>query len=174
MIYLKCFVPKVQNKANIIHLKHSHVRKYLKSPRTYYLRFSTFLAWFYAIFDVKIAKNREFWPSGTLWSTRVDHMYVMWPNTYWGLVSIYLKSLPPKYDVQKYKTYHGGSKKTFFVPRPRWWNNHLHFSFIQIYREERTREIVRAFKIPCGQSAVHARDFQLDWRENGIIKVTHI
>ena len=38
---------------------YSHVRKYSKPPKTYYLRFSVFLAWLYAIFDVKIAENCE-------------------------------------------------------------------------------------------------------------------
>ena len=50
-----------------------------------------------------------------MWSTRVDHMCVIWPNTFWGLVSIYLKSLPPKYHVQKCKTHHGGVEKTIFL-----------------------------------------------------------
>ena len=90
------------------------------------LKYINILAWFYAIFDVKIAWKREFWPFGPLWSTRVDHMCVIWPNTFWGLVSIYLKSLPPRYHVQKIKTHHG-SKKTFFLSGTRWWNNHLHF-----------------------------------------------
>ena len=41
-------------------------------------------------------------------------MFVMWPNTFWGLVSIHLKSLPLRYHVQKCKTHHRGSKKHFF------------------------------------------------------------
>ena len=41
------------------------------------LKYINILAWFYAIFDVKIALKREFWPSGPLWSTRVDHMCVI-------------------------------------------------------------------------------------------------
>ena len=52
-------------------------------------------------------------------------MCVIWPNTFWGLVSIYLKSLPPKYHVQKCKTHHGGRKKHFFLSTGGWWNNHL-------------------------------------------------
>ena len=59
--------------------------------------------------------KRQFCTSGPLWSTRVDHMCVIWPNTFWGLVSIYLKSLCPKYHVRKSKTHHGGSKKTIFL-----------------------------------------------------------
>ena len=43
------------------------------------------LAWFYAIFDVKIAEKRQFWPSGQLWLTRVDHMCVIWPNIFWNM-----------------------------------------------------------------------------------------
>ena len=42
-----------------------------------------------------------------------------------GPGSIYLKSLPPKYHVQKCKIHHEGSKKPFFVPTRGWWNNHL-------------------------------------------------
>ena len=40
-------------------------------------------------------------------------MCVIWPNTFGGLVSICLKSLPPKYYVQKCKTHHGRSKNHF-------------------------------------------------------------
>jgi len=70
------------------------------------------LNWFHAIFYVEIALKRQFWLSGPLCSTHVDHMRVIWPNKFWGIVSIYLKSLPPKYRVQKFKTH-----------------NHLHISF---------------------------------------------
>ena len=112
----------------------------MKSSKTYYLRFSTFFAWFYAIFDVKIALKRQFCFSGLLWSTRrVDHMCVISPNEVWGLVSIYLKSLPPKYHVKKSKTHHGGSKNKnhffLFASTGRWWNNHLHFSLSSFHKK---------------------------------------
>ena len=45
------------------------------------------------------------------------NMCVISPNEVWELVSIYLKSLPPKYHVKKSKAYHGGvSKRPFFWP----------------------------------------------------------
>ena len=53
----------------------------------------------------------------------------LWPNIFWGPWSIYLKSLSSKYHVQKCKTHHGGSKKPYFFPTTRWWNNHLHYLF---------------------------------------------
>ena len=69
------------------------------------LKYIIILAWFYVIFDVIIALKRQFWPSGPLWSKRVDHMCLIWSTTFWGLVSIHLKSLPPKYQVKKSKTH---------------------------------------------------------------------
>ena len=68
--------------------------------------------------------------SGPLWSTRVDCMCLVWTNTFWGLVIIYLKSLALKYHVQKWNIHHEGSKKTFFFPITCWWNNHLEIAHI--------------------------------------------
>ena len=54
---------------------------------------------------------------------------VICPNKFWGLASIYLKSLFPKSHVMKSKTHlvEGGIQMIFFVSTGRWWNNHLHF-----------------------------------------------
>eukprot|EP00493_Phyllostaurus_siculus_P017173 UN17435 len=41
-------------------------------------------------------------------------MLVIRPNKFLGLVSIYPKSLSPKYHFKISKTHHGGSKKVFF------------------------------------------------------------
>ena len=101
-------VPKIYL---VIHL---HVRKYLKPPKTYHLRFSTFLASFYVIFVFKIALKGEFWLSGSLWSTRVHCMCLIWPNAFWGLVSIYLKSLPPNIMFRNGNFIMTGRKKHFF------------------------------------------------------------
>ena len=57
-------------------------------------------------------------------------MYVIWPNTFWMLVTMYLKSLFPKYHIKKSKTYRGGRKNHFFVSTGRWWNNHLQIQFL--------------------------------------------
>jgi len=103
---------------------HLHVRKYLKPPKTYHLRFSTFLVSFYVIFVFKIALKGEFWFSGSLWSTRVDCMCLIWPNAFWGLVSIYLKSLPPDIMSRNGNFIMTDRKKHFF-PITCWWNNHL-------------------------------------------------
>ena len=65
------------------------------------------------------------------WTTLVNSC---WPHVcdmakyILGLVSIYLKSLPPTYHAQKCKTHHGGSKKPYFFPTTGWWNNHLHIA----------------------------------------------
>ena len=56
-------------------------------------------------------------------------MYVVWPNTFWRFVTMYLKSLFPRYHVKKSKTHRGGRKTIFFVSTGRWWNNHLHIQF---------------------------------------------
>ena len=55
MIYSKICVSKIENETNIISLTHLYAFKYLKSFKTYYLHFLTFLGCFYAIFDVEIA-----------------------------------------------------------------------------------------------------------------------
>ena len=74
------------------------------------------------------------------WATLVNtcwpyHMCVILPNEVWGLVSIYLKSLPPKYHVKKSKTHRGGSSNHFFCLRNGWWNNHLHINFSNLHQE---------------------------------------
>ena len=74
-----------------------------------------------------------------LWATLGNtswwsYMCVIWPNIFWGLVSIHLKSLSPKYHVKESKAHHEGSKNHFFSSPGRWWNNLLHFAICKILR----------------------------------------
>ena len=63
----------------------------------------------------KLLKNVNFAPLGHFGQhSHVDHMCVILPNEVWGLVSIYLKSLPLKYHVKKSKTHREGVEKTIF------------------------------------------------------------
>ena len=75
--------------------------------RRFWLDFMQFLG-------SKSAQKRRFWPSRQLWSTRVDHMLMLSPNEFGGLVSIHLKCLHPKYHGMKPKIHREGSEKPFF------------------------------------------------------------
>ena len=56
----------------------------------------------------------------------------LWSNTFWVLVSIYLKSLLPKYHEHNCKTHHVGSQKPYFFPTIVWWNNQFHLEYFSI------------------------------------------
>ena len=68
------------------------------------------------------------------WTTLVN---ACWPHVcdmtkyIWGLVSIYLKSLPQNIMPRNAKLIMR-SKKSFFLPTRGWWNNYLHLRFYSL------------------------------------------
>ena len=98
---------------------------YLQAPKTYEVISYTWGQQL-LIFVEKTAKKQQFYPYfwGVFWpfsqqkSTIVDPMCMIWPHTFWGLVSIntYLKPFDPKYHGQKSMSHLGGSKKPSFCP----------------------------------------------------------
>ena len=91
--------------------------RYLQAPKMY-LVISRTCGQHALIKVVQRAKNDVFFilnlGNKKIGSTPVDHTCVIWPNTFWGLVSIYLKSVPPNIMPRNVKLIMGGRKKNIF------------------------------------------------------------
>ena len=77
-------------------------------------------------------KVNVFWQFSHFYSTRVDHMFTARVIKHWGLGGSYLDPSHPKRFDHTINTRFGGSRKPYFFPTGRWWNNHLQMSIFKV------------------------------------------